>query len=165
MMGWEGRTIVPGAGYFADACLCRPKSRGRLVMGRDGIEIDLGLFSDTSDLETLVHGVRRLRALLGRADFGSRRGKEHFPGPGIASDDEIASFIRSRAGTAYHPVGTCRMGPDTDAPVTPRLGMRGTEGLWVADASVMPAVTSANTNAPAMMIGHRAGRMIAEDAG
>jgi choline dehydrogenase len=74
------------------------------------------------------------------------------------------AHIRATAGTAYHPVGTLRMGADPDAPVTPELRLRGILGLHVADASVMPAVTSANTNAPSMMIGYRAGRMIAETA-
>ena len=68
-------------------------------------------------------------------------------------------MIRARCGTAYHPVGTLRLG----GPVSDRLAVKGADGLWVADASVMPQVTSGNTNAPTMMIGHRAADFIAED--
>ncbi len=160
LLNWEGGRYRYGAGYFADICLCRPKSRGRLRLTKQGLEIDLGLFADPSDLDIMVAGLQRLRSLLAEAEFGARRAPEIFPGPAIASDEAIAAHIRARAGTAYHPVGTLAMG----GPVTERLALRGVDGLWVADASVMPAVTSANTNAPAMMIGHRAGAMIAEDA-
>lgn len=74
--------------------------------------------------------------------------------------DEMRTHVRSAAGTAYYPVGTLRMGTDKSAPVTPTLQVRGGDALWAADASIMPAVTSANTNAPCMMIGHRAASFI-----
>jgi len=167
MIGWRGSRFALGAGYFADVCVCRPKSRGRLrLVSRDpkaSPEIDLGLFNEPSDLDTLVAGLKRLRQLMDEADFGEHSAPEVFPGPSVQSDKDLRAHVRKRAWTAYHPVGTLRMG-EGDAPVTPRLGVRRVEGLWVADASVMPAVTSANTNAPSMMIGHRAGQMIAEDA-
>ncbi len=167
MLGWQGRRFVYGSGYFADVCVCRPKSRGQLrLSSRDpkaSPKIDLGLFNDPSDLDTLVAGLKRLRQLMDRADVGPHRAPEDFPGLSVRTDEELRAYVRSRAGTAYHPVGTLRMGART-APVTPRLRVQGIEGLWVADASVMPAVTSANTNAPSMMIGYRAGQMIAEDA-
>lgn len=167
MLGWQGRRFTRGAGYFADVGVCRPKSRGRLrLVSRDprvSPEIDLGLFSDPSDLDTLVAGLKRLRQLMIEADFGRHSAPEVFPGPSVQSDEDLRAHVRDRAGTAYHPVGTLRIG-EGDAPVTPRLSVRHLEGLWVADASIMPAVTSANTNAPSMMIGHRAGQMIAEDA-
>jgi choline dehydrogenase len=164
LLGWQGTRYVRGRGYFADATLCRPKSRGRLKLGRNGIEIDFGLFNDPSDLDTLTKGWLRLRALMEATDFGPMKAREAFPAAAVTSEDEARNYIRERCGTAYHPVGTLRMGADAEAPVTPRLKFRGVEGLWVADASIMPAVTSANTNAPSMMIGHRAGRMIAADA-
>ncbi|MEO1000793.1 MAG: GMC oxidoreductase, partial [Pseudomonadota bacterium] len=160
-IGHAGRAIVWGAGYTADVCVSRPASRGRLGMaGPFEPEIDLGLLSDPADLATLRAGVRRLRALLAAAPFGRRRAPEVFPGPEVAGDDALDTFIRARAGTSYHPVGSVRMG-GAEAPVTAELALRGTEALWVADCSVMPAITSANTNAPAMMIGWRAGEMVA----
>ena len=163
-LGWQGRRIVTGDGYFADVCVCRPVSRGRLRPTATGIEIDLGLLSDPKDTETLVRGFLRLRDLLGKAEFAARRAPEVFPGPAVLEPSEVRAHIRDRAATAYHPVGTLAMGEGDMRPVTPGLKVKGVEGLWIADASVMPSVTSANTNAPSMMIGHRAGRLIAEQA-
>jgi choline dehydrogenase len=160
----DGRKYALAQGYFADVCVCRPRSRGSLKLGREGLEIDLGLFRDQTDLDTLAHGWMRLRALMAEADLGPHKAPEVSPGPTVQGEEAARAHIRRTAGTAYHPVGTLRMGADAGAPVTPRLALRGIEGLWVADASVMPAVTSANTNAPSMMIGYRAGAMIAADA-
>lgn len=72
-------------------------------------------------------------------------------------------YVKKNCATAYHPVGTLRMGEDKQAPVSPRLTVNGVKNLWVADASVMPEITSANTNAPSMMIGFLAAKFIAED--
>ncbi|MEM8788816.1 MAG: GMC family oxidoreductase N-terminal domain-containing protein [Pseudomonadota bacterium] len=164
MIGWQGRAIVPGQGYYADVCVSRPRSRGRLrLTSRDPAmapEIDLGLLRDPADMALLIRGLRRLRAFLADAPFGAARAPEAFPGPDCADDAALAAHIRARAGTSYHPVGTARMGAGPDAPVAPDLAVRGVGDLWVADASIMPRVTSANTNAPAMMIGHRAGALI-----
>lgn len=167
-MGYRGRRIIWGNGYYADVCVCRADSRGRLRLSsadpKEMPKINLGLLSDDRDTALLIAGFKRLRRLLAEADFGERCAPEVFPGPDVASDAAIEAYIRERVGTAYHPVGTLRMGDDEAAPVTPDLAVRGTKGLWVADASVMPNVTSANTNAPSMMIGHRGGAMIAEAA-
>ena len=159
-MNWRGSRYARGEGFFADVCLCRPKSRGALRLTDSGISIDFNLLSDPADLATMVAGVKRLRELLRMAGIS---GVEGYPGPDCATDDEIADYIRTHCGTAYHPVGTLAMGED-EAPVTPRLAVRGVQNLWVADASVMPHITSANTNAPSMMIGHRAAQFIAKDA-
>ena len=165
-LDWKGRKYPLRAGYFADVCLCRPKSRGSLRLGaKDGRAapiIDLGLFREESDLETMTAGMERLRSLLDAADFGSHRAPEAQPGPRV-NGSALKERIRQNAGTAYHPVGTLRMS-DGDALVTSRLAVRGADGLWVADASVMPAVTSANTNAPSMMIGWKGAEFISEDA-
>jgi len=162
-LDWHGRKYPLKSGYFADICLCRPKSRGRLRLAskdpRQAPVIDLGLFQDESDLGTMTAGVERLRTLLEKADFGSRRAPEAYPGPTVKGT-ELKDHIRQHAGTAYHPVGTLRLG----GPVSPRLKVHGTDNLWVADASVMPQVTSANTNAPSMMIGWKGAEFISEDA-
>ncbi|MDU8910834.1 GMC family oxidoreductase [Aestuariicoccus sp. MJ-SS9] len=163
-MGWKGRAITWGSGYYADVCLCRPKSRGRLSLKADHRpEIDLGLGADPDDVTLLARAVTRLRQLLDDAPFGAARAEERHPGRHVTGD-ALIDDIRHRMGTAYHPVGTLRMGTAPDAPVTPDLALRGMANLWVADASVMPALTSANTNAPSMMIGWRAGAMIARAA-
>ncbi|WP_425038166.1 GMC family oxidoreductase [Primorskyibacter sp. S187A] len=162
-LDWTGNRYALKSGYFADVVVCRPKSRGRLTLknshGRAAPVIDLGLFKDESDLDTLHAGLERLRDLLEQADFGPRRAAEAQPGAEITGE-ALRSHIRQSAGTAYHPVGTLALG----GPVTDRLAVKDTEGLWVADASVMPNVTSANTNAPSMMIGYRGAEFIAEDA-
>ncbi|MEM8978078.1 MAG: GMC family oxidoreductase N-terminal domain-containing protein [Pseudomonadota bacterium] len=155
------------SGYFADVCLCRPRSRGSLTLASKDAKaspiIDLGVFRDGRDLETMVQGVLRLRKLLGTARFGEGKAHEIAPGAEIQAQD-LASYIRQNAGTAYHPVGTLRMGDDKEAPISARLAVRGMQGLWVADASVMPKITSANTNAPSMMIGYKGADYIMEDA-
>ena len=151
------------SGYFADVCLSRPKSRGQLrLASKDPNEaplIDLGLLRDESDLDTMAAGLTRLRTLLQDADLGPRRGTEVWPGPAV-DGEALRDYIRNSCGTAYHPVGTLELGKV----VTQRLQIAGTEGLWAADASVMPAVTSANTNAPSMMIGWKGAEFIAKDA-
>lgn len=159
-MNWKGSRYAPGTGFFADICVCRPKSRGALRLTDNGISIDFNLLSNPSDLDLIVAGLKRLRTLIKEAGIP---GIEGHPGAACTTDEQLREYVKSHCGTAYHPVGTLRMG-EGDAPVTPRLAVRGLNNLWVADASVMPAITSANTNAPSMMIGHRAGQMIAKDA-
>ncbi|MDG4649670.1 GMC family oxidoreductase N-terminal domain-containing protein [Roseibacterium sp. SDUM158017] len=161
----EGPRYQRKAGYFADVCLCRPASRGSLrLTSRDPAAppaIDLGLFREEGDLETMAAGVERLRTLLRRADFGPRRAPEVFPGESVTGE-ALRAHIRNHAGTAYHPAGTLSMG--AEGPVGARLSVKGARGLWAADASVMPMLTSANTNAPSMMIGWRGADFIAQDA-
>ena len=82
--------------------------------------------------------------------------EELAPGAERASDPELIEEIKLRAGTVYHPVGTCKMGVDEMAVVDPRLRVHGIDGLRVVDASIMPKITGSNTNAPSMMIGERA---------
>ncbi|MEM6372336.1 MAG: GMC family oxidoreductase N-terminal domain-containing protein [Pseudomonadota bacterium] len=161
MLGWQGRAIVWGSGYFADVCLCQPRSRGHLRIGQDRFAplIDLNMFADEWDLDMMVRGVARLRALLDTAELGPRRAPEAFPGAHVTAD-ALRETIRTRAGTAYHPVGTVALGGPLDA----KGAVTGVQNLWVADASVMPRITSANTNAPSMMIGWQIGGHVAAAA-
>ena len=92
--------------------------------------------------------------------MGDMAAPEVFPLDLARDDAAIADYVKARCGTAYHPVGTVGMGGES-APVAPDLALKGIDNLWVADASVMPKITSANTNAPSMMIGHKAAHHIA----
>ncbi len=105
--------------------------------------------------QLLRAGVRMMHRIAAAPPLADYAGVDRHP---VNLDDDAAldALIRSRADTVYHPVGTCRMGNDADAVVDPALKLNGIEGLWVADASVMPRLVSGNTNAPSIMIGERA---------
>jgi choline dehydrogenase len=90
--------------------------------------------------------------------------EETVPGPRVASDEEFGEFARQAGTNVFHPVGTCKMGTDAMAVVDPRLRVIGIGGLRIIDASIMPAVTTGNTNAPTIMIGEKGAQMIREDA-
>ena len=103
----------------------------------------------------------RRRELFAQPAFDAYRGTPIFPARDDLSDAELVEFIRAKAETVYHPVGTCRMGRDDEAVVDPELKVRGVEGLRVVDASVMPTLIGGNTNAPTIMIAERAAELIA----
>lgn len=159
MLEDHGRTKLKGHGYSIHACVLRPESRGtvRLASGdaAKGPIIDPNFLGDERDMVVLRAGVRlieRIRAVSPLADYA---GVDRHP-VNYDNDAELDAVIRARADTVYHPVGTCRMGSDDDAVVDPTLQVKGVEGLWIADASIMPRLVSGNTNAPSMMIGERA---------
>ncbi|HZP65268.1 MAG TPA: choline dehydrogenase [Rudaea sp.] len=158
----HGRHRLPGYGYTLHACALRPRSRGSIELASADPSarpaIRANYLSDTAgaDLEVLVEGVKLSRELFAAAPFDVYRGDEIFPGAAIKSDAEIADFIRRKAETIYHPVGTCRMGSDARAVVDPELRVHGVAGLRVVDASIMPCLPGGNTNAPTIMIAERA---------
>jgi len=99
------------------------------------------------------------------AAFAPFVGKEFEPGPQVHSDEDIRAFIRHRAETLSHPVGTCKMGVDPLAVVDPQLRVYGTQGLRVADASIMPLIPNGNTNVPGIMIGEKAADLLKRTQG
>ena len=139
--------------------LCRPSARGELSLRSARPEdppcISLALLAD-EDLPTLVRGCRVARDILTSAPFAPYVVEERLPGSAVSSDAEWIRFLRETAFAGNHLVGTCRMGVDDDAVVTPRLEVRGIAGLRVIDASVMPRLISAHTNAVVFMIAERA---------
>ena len=107
-----------------------------------------------------MRAVRIARAIMTAPAMAPLQVTEIAPGPGGNSDDEILDWVRRAAETTYHPVGTCKMGSDAMAVVDARLRVHGIQGLRVADASIMPTLTSGNTNAPSIMIGEKAADMV-----
>jgi len=112
----------------------------------------------------LLAGLKLGRALAAAPAFDAYRGAEFLPGASVTSDAALIHFIREFATTIYHPAGSCKMGQDKLAVVDERLRVHGCAGLRVADASIMPHIINANTNAPCIMIGEKAAAMILEEA-
>lgn len=166
----DARAIPRRHGYMALIQLLRPKSAGsvRLASNRpeDKPVIDPNFFADPYDMKTLIAGFREARRIFAQPALAAMTGAEMEPGAQYQSDAEIDAALRKIVNTAYHPTGTCKMGPDSDpmAVVDGRLRVRGVAGLRVVDASVMPEIISGNTSAPTMMIAERAARFILEDA-
>ena len=115
---------------------------------------------EEADRKVFRESVRITREIAAQRAFDSLRGPEVAPGPDVTSDADIDAFVRANANSAYHVCGTCRMGTDELAVVTPDLRVHGIDGLRVADASIMPSITNGNTNAPSLMIGEKGASMI-----
>ena len=164
----HGRNRLPGFGYTLHACYLRPRSRGRLRLAsnnpNDKVLIEPGYLGDAEgrDLRMMLECVRLSRRIFAQPAFAPFRGEEIFPGEKVQDEAELVDFIRRKAESIYHPVGTCRMGAAEDpmAVVDPELRVRGVRGLRVVDASVMPKLIGGNTNAPTMMIAERASDLI-----
>lgn len=157
----HGRNRLPGWGYTVHACYLRPRSRGELRLGSadplDKVRIHARYLSDADgiDLARMVEAVKLSRELLAQTAFDAHRAHELLPGERAQSDAELIDFIRRKAESIYHPIGTCRMGKDAMAVVDPECRVHGIEGLRVIDASVMPNLIGGNTNAPVIMIAER----------
>ncbi|WP_374639561.1 GMC family oxidoreductase [Hydrogenophaga sp.] len=163
----HGRKTVFGHGYSCHVCLLRPRSRGSLRLASADPQvaplIDPAFLQDTDDVRRLVQGFKLTRELLSQPALARHGGRESAVSAEARSDAQIEQFIRHHADTIYHPVGTCRMGPDAGAVVDARLRVHGVGGLRVVDASIMPSVVGGNTNAPSMMIAEKAADMIRAD--
>ena len=155
----HGREKVKGHGFSCHTCVLRPDSRGTVRLGSPDPAaapvIDPAFFSDERDMDVMRAGVRMMDRILNSPPLSDYQGVNRHP-VDMHDDAALAAEIRSRADTVYHPVGTCRMGSDDGAVVDPTLKSRYVDGLWIADASIMPRLVSGNTNAPSIMIGERA---------
>lgn len=157
------------SGFTASVWQCHPASRGQLSIQSDDpfqsplIEPDY--LSEEIDRKTLVGGIKVLREIYRQPAFAGLWDKEVLPGGKAETDDEILRFAREHGGTVFHCVGTCRMGSDDAAVVDPKLRVNGVDGLRVIDASVMPQVTSANTNAASIMIGEKGAALVLGEDG
>jgi choline dehydrogenase len=167
MLDDHGRHRLSGDGYTAHACFLRPRSRGRILLASanagDKARIEANYLSDPEgfDLKMMVECAKLSREVFAQKAFDAYRGAPIFPARNDLSDADLVDFIRAKAETVYHPIGTCRMGSDDRSVVDPHLRVRGVEGLRVVDASVMPTLIGGNTNAPTIMIAERASDLIA----
>ena len=151
-------------GFQAHCGANRPQSRGwvRLASGNahESPRIFYNYLSTGEDWKTIREGIKLVREIHHQPALDPYRGVELDPGPDCQTDDELDDYIRSDAETDYHPTSTCRMGTDPSAVVDPECRVHGIESLRVVDASVMPQVTSSNTNAPTIMIAEKAADLI-----
>jgi choline dehydrogenase len=162
----HGRHRMQGYGYTLHACALRPKSRGAIRLKsadpNEKVAIHANYLSDAQgyDLKMLIEGVKLSREIFAASPFDAYRGDEIFPGDSIKTDSDIVDFIRKKAETIYHPVGTCRMGTDENAVVDSQLRVHGIDALRIVDASVMPMLPGGNTNAPTIMIAEMAAELM-----
>ena len=160
----HGRKTVFGHGYSCHVCLLRPDSRGSLRLASADPAaaplIDPAFLSERADLQRMVQGFKIMRRILQQPALAGLGGRESQASAAAQSDDQIEAFIRSRADTIYHPVGSCRMGSGPEDVVDAQLRVHGVQGLRVVDASIMPRIVSGNTNAPTIMIAEKASDLI-----
>lgn len=166
MLEDHGRESVSGVGYSIHVCVLRPESRGTVrLASADPMaapRIDPNFLDDDRDLEVLRAGVKLVHRINAAPPLAKHGGRDRHDTP-LHDDAALDQMIRNRSDTVYHPVGTARMGSDADAVCDPCLRVRGVEGLYIADASVMPRLVSGNTNAPSVMIGERCADFVRAD--
>ena len=173
MLGWVPMLTEPGprgpmishqSGFTCYAHPMRPESKGRIHIvapdPRRPPAINFNFLSSPVDAEITVRAVRIARSIMSASAMVPLQVSEIAPGSDRTSDDEIIDWVKKAAETTYHPVGTCKMGSDPMAVVDAQLRVHGIAGLRVADASIMPTLTSGNTNAPSIMIGEKAADMV-----
>lgn len=155
----------PFSGFLIGAQPMHPTSRGHLAIRSadpsEPAEIHPNYLSTALDNQEMLEGSKLLRQLAATPAFSEIIDREITPGVEVQSDDELLDDIKNRVGTVFHPVGTCKMGPDPkSAVVDAHLRVHGVTGLRVVDASIFPTLTSGNTNAPAIMVGEKAADLI-----
>ncbi len=178
LLGWVPMLTEPGpkgprisrqSGFTCYAHPMRPESKGHIHITaadpRRPPAINFNFLSSPPDAQLTVRAIRIARAIMTAPALAPFLVTEVAPGVDRTTDDEILDWVKKAAETTYHPVGTCKMGSDAMAVVDAQLRVHGIEGLRVADASIMPTLTSGNTNAPSIMIGERAADMVLSAAG
>ena len=162
---WVGSAIAPEIpGFTFILGLVQPQSRGAVTLQSGNAAappvIQVNYLQHEADVQALVNGIKIARQLAHADAFAEIVGQELAPGLEVATDEAIAAYIRQAVNTFWHPVGTCKMGTDAMAVVDSELRVHGIEGLRVVDASIMPTITTGNTNAPTIMIGEKAAALI-----
>jgi choline dehydrogenase len=159
----------PQDGFTLMSGLIRPAGRGSVTLRSadpdDRPLVDPGFLACAADVDALEVGVELCREIAAAPALADWRGEELYPGPGVRASSAVREWIRETLTTYQHVAGTCKMGIDALAVVDPELRVYGVDGLRVADASIMPAITSGNTHAPTTMIGERAADLVAAALG
>ena len=161
-------TPDPWPGFSIGLSNCRPSSRGEIMIRsanpRDYPKIVANAYSTNADVEEMLAAVKFVRKIASMPAMAEIIEEEVLPGPSITSDADLIADFRKRSGTVYHPVSTCRMGPDPSrAVVDPRLKVHGIDGLRVIDASIFPDNITGNTNAASIMTGWKGAELVLED--
>ena len=160
----HGAANPPGHGFTIGVVLLRPESCGWMMLKSNEPQthpvIRPNYLSAQNDIAALLAGLRFARRLAAAPSLDPYRGDEVWPGIDLQTDEELIDFIRAKAESLYHPVGTCRMGSDALAVVDDQVRVRGVESLRIADASIMPTIVGGHINAPAIMIGEKAADLI-----
>ncbi|WP_296737241.1 GMC family oxidoreductase N-terminal domain-containing protein [Mesorhizobium sp.] len=161
-------TPDPWPGFSIGLSNCRPSSRGEIMIRsknpRDYPKITANAYSTNADVDEMLAAVKFVRKIASMPAMAEIIEEEVLPGPSIASDADLIDDFRKRSGTVYHPVSTCRMGPDASrAVVDPRLRVHGVEGLRVIDASIFPDNITGNTNAASILTGWKGAELVLED--
>jgi len=163
-----GEPLHPFPAITPSVCNLRPTSRGHVrITSPDPLAhpaIRLNYLATPEDQRVAVDGMRFTRRIMAARALARFTPEEWRPGPAVESDADLLHAAGDLGTTIFHPVGTCRMGPDRMAVVDDRLRVRGLDGLRVVDASVMPRITSGNTNAPTVMIAEKGAEMIRDDS-
>lgn len=160
----KGIVKIDGAGVTLNSAFMRPRSRGTVRLASSNLEdaplIDPNYWDDPYDVEMSLKGLEMARDILNQSALKPFVRKEVLPGPQVKTREELFDYACGMAKTDHHPVGTCKMGHDDMAVVTPDLRVRGIDGLRVCDASIMPTINSSNTNAPTVMISEKGADMM-----
>ena len=158
------RRLAKECGITMNVNVLRSESIGSIhIKSADPAEppaIRFNFLSAEMDRTGILHAMRKGRELMAASPIAEIVGEEIAPGAAYQTDEELLEWVRNNAETTYHPIGTCKMGSDTMAVVDDQLRVHGIKGLRVADASIMPTLTSGNTNAPSIMIGEKCAAMI-----
>ena len=163
-----GYGLHPFSGITASVCQLRPESRGVIAITSPDPAAPPSIVANylavEADRDVLLAGIRLLRDVASQPEFARYVKREFLPGADVESDADMLAYARDKGTTIFHPCGTCKMGGDPTAVVDERLRVHGIGGLRVVDASIMPTMTSGNTNAPTIMIAEKASDMIRDDA-
>ena len=159
-----GDPVHPFPAFTASVCNLRPQSRGSIHLKspdfRNQPAIAPNYLSADADKKVAADSIRLTRKIANQPALALYQPEEFKPGPSYETEDDLVKAAGNIGTTIFHPVGTCRMGADPASVVDPQLRLRGLEGLRIADASIMPTITSGNTNSPTIMIAEKAAAMI-----